>query len=58
MEADIHTSGDKIMNTLFKQDRMFQQIEECLKVLAAVIIAATPVYALWALNTMSTVSPV
>ena len=46
------------MNTLFKQDRMFQQVEECLMVIAAVIIAATPVYALWALNTVSLVSPI
>lgn len=46
------------MNTLFKQDRIFQQIEQCLTVLAAFVIAAAPVYAIWALNAMPLVSPV
>ena len=40
------------MNTLFRQDRVFEQIEEYLKVIAEVIIAATPVYAIWALSSM------
>lgn len=44
------------MNTLFKQDRIFQQIEQCLTVIAAMIIAAAPVYALWALSTTTVVS--
>jgi hypothetical protein len=46
------------MNTLFTQDRIFRQIEQCLTVIAAFIIAAAPVYGLWALNAMPLVSPV
>ena len=46
------------MNTVFNQDRIFQQIEQGLKVIAALIIAAVPVYAIWALNAMPLVSPV
>ncbi len=46
------------MNTLFNQDRIFEQIEQYLTVIAAVIIAAAPVYSLWALNAMPLVSPV
>jgi len=40
------------MNTLFRQDRVFEHIEEYLKVIGGVIIASTPVYALWALSSM------
>lgn len=40
------------MNTVIKQERIFQQVEQALKVIAAVLIAATPVYALWAISTV------
>lgn len=40
------------MNALFGQDRVFELIEEYLKVIAGVLIAATPVYAIWALSSM------
>lgn len=40
------------MNTVFNQDRLFLQFEQALKVIASVLVASTPVYALWTLTTM------
>jgi hypothetical protein len=40
------------MNTLFNQEQIFLQFEQALKVIAAVLVASTPVYALWTLTTM------
>ena len=45
------------MNTLFNQNRIFEQIEQCLVVIAALVIAAAPVYGIWALNAMPLVLP-
>jgi hypothetical protein len=46
------------MNTHSNQDQFFDQIEQYLTVVAALIIAAAPVYSIWALNAMPMLSPV
>ena len=46
------------MNTSSNQDRISDFIEQCLTVIAALIIAAAPVYSLCAMNTVALVSPI